>query len=135
MSRVLDFGLGIRALNLCGRALEAVERCRSHGVVSFHRILGTPVGRVLLAAAIGFTAVGAVQSLRSIIAAGALVALGSLWIALGTLDQRTAAHLVKCEDDLEQAFAARADVTVLLGAGWLVAGWFGLVNAAITATG
>ncbi len=118
-------------------------------MVSFHRILGTPVGRVLLAAALGFTAVGAVQSLRSVVAAGALVALGPLWISLGTLDQRTAAQLLKCEPDpgihstntrrrfvdLEQAFAARADVTVLLGAGWLVAGWLGLVHAAIAATG
>ena len=103
-------------------------------MVSFHRILGTPVGRVLLAAAIGFTAVGALQALRSVVAAGALVALGPLWITLGTLDQRTAAQLVERED-LEQAFAARADVTVLLGVGWLVSGWLGLASAAIAATG
>jgi hypothetical protein len=118
-------------------------------VVSFQRILGSPVGRVLLAAASGFTVLAALQSMRSVVAAGALVALGPLWISLGTLDQRTAAQLMRCEPDpgthstnarrrfadLEQAFAARADVTILLGVGWLLSGWLGLVKAAIAATG
>jgi hypothetical protein len=116
---------------------------------SWRRILGTDVGRVLLAAAVALTAIGTAESMKSVVAAAGLAGFGVVWIKVGTHDQRIAAQLPTSEPelrgpersgrrsqlDLEQSFAARADVTVLMGFGWLVSGWLGLVLAALAATG
>jgi len=105
---------------------------------SWRRILGTDVGRVLLAAAVAITAIGAVESMRSFGAAAVLAGFGVVWIKVGTHDQRIAARLSAHTAETlhrEQSFAARADVTVLMGFGWLVSGWLGLVVAALAATG
>jgi hypothetical protein len=118
-------------------------------VLSFHRILEHSVGRVLLAVGAAFMVIGTLESIQSVAAAAALAGFGLLWIRLGTLDQRTAARVLTLERDpeprainarrrlldREQFFAARADVTVLLGVGWLASGWLGLVTAAVAATG
>jgi hypothetical protein len=91
--------------------------------------------------------IGTAQSIRSVAAAAAIAGFGVLWIQLGTLDQRIAARLPRSELpqgapepvgrrrllDREQLFATRADVTVLMGFGWIVAGWLGLLAAAVAA--
>ena len=105
---------------------------------SWRRIVGTDVGRVLLAAAVALTAIGAVESMQNFGAAAVLAGFGVVWIKVGTHDQHTAARVsTHAAETLhrEQSFAARADVTVLMGFGWLVSGWLGLVVAALAATG
>ena len=105
---------------------------------SWRRIVGTDVGRVLLAAAIALTAIGTFESMHSVLAAAALAGFGVAWIKVGTHDQRLASRVSAHGPETlhgEQSFAARADVTILMGFGWLVSGWIGLVVAAMAATG
>jgi hypothetical protein len=105
---------------------------------SWRRIVGTDVGRVLLAAAVAFTAIGTAESMKSVVAAAALAGFGVVWIKVGTHDQRIASRISSHTPETlhrEESFAARADVTVLMGFGWLVSGWLGLVVAALAATG
>ena len=105
---------------------------------SWRRILGTDVGRVLLAAAVAFTAIGTAESMKSVVAAAALAGFGVVWIKVGSHDQRIASRISTHGTETlrrEQSFAARADVTILMGFAWLVCGWLGLVVAALAATG
>src|SRR5262245_6313680 len=117
------------------RAPEAAE---VRDMPSWRRILRTDVGRVLLAAAAALTAIGAAEAMQSVVAAAAFAGFGVVWIKVGTHDQRVASRVSTLGLETphrEQAFAARADVTVLMGFGWVLSGWIGLVVAALAATG